>query len=163
MTHGRKPRQQRWVARDPLALAKNTATRLTPAEMSTMIEPLRAAATALREGVATEWEWAIVVSAVNVAQAIDKLGIVRGLSEHLLCGELALRAIQQRAMATGTWSATSLYYQEIDHLDTAVDLHEFQIHQLSYGEYHNALRQAEAEIRSTGGIVVDVGRERMAA
>lgn len=158
MSRGRKPRRPGRISRDPIALARNNATRLTAAEIAQAITPLRAAARALREGVATEWDWAIVASAINVAQAIDKQGIVRGLAEHLHSAEVALQGIYARAMTSGTWCATALYYQELDHITTAVDLHEFQAGKLSSGEWRSALKRAEAEIRSTGGRVVDVGQ-----
>jgi len=164
MSHGRKPRRPGRISPNPIALARNNATRLTPAEISKAITPLRAAARALREGVATEWEWSVVASAMNVAQVIERQGVVRGLVEHLHSAELALQAIQQRAMSGGAWQATALYYQELDHITEAVDLHEFQMQQLSYGEFRRAVVRAEAEIRSAGGPVVDVGQmEGMAA
>lgn len=164
MSHGRKPRRPGRISMNPIALARNNATRLTADEISLAINPLRAAARALREGVATEWEWAIVVSAMNVAQAIEAQGVVRGLAEHLRSSELALQGIQRRAMANGTWCPTALYYQELDAISEAVDLHEYQMQQLSYGEFRRALVRAEAEIRATGGRVVDVGQmEGMAA
>lgn len=158
MSHGRKPRRQRRISRDPITLAKNNATRLTVAEIARAITPLRTAARALREGVATEWEWAIVASAINVALSIDKQGVVRGLAEHLRSAEGALQGIYARAKTSGTWCATALYYQELDHITTAVDLHEFQVGKLSFGEWRRALKQAEAEIRSVGGRVLDVVR-----
>lgn len=164
MTHGRKPRQARWISRAPIELATAVATRLTAAELAAYFDPLRAAARALREGVATEWDWARVVSAVNVAQAVEQLGVVRGLGEHLHSAELALQAVHQRAMTNGAWHSTSLYYQELDQVNTAVDLHEFQLGQLSYGEFRQAFRRAADEVRSTGGQVVDIEQlERMAA
>ena len=164
MSHGRKTRRPGRISMNPIALARNNATLLTPAEISLAITPLRAAARALREGVATEWEWSIVASAINVAKAIEKQGVVRGLAEHLRSAELAVEAIQLRAMDGGTWHATALYYQELDHITTAVDLHEFQMQRLSYGEFRRALTSAEAEIRNSGGRVVDVReQEGMAA
>lgn len=156
MSHGRKPRRPGRISRDPIALARNNATRLTPAEISKTITPLRAAARSLREGVATEWDWSIVASAITVAQAIDKQGIVRGLAEHLHSAEIALQGIYARAMTSGTWCATALYYQELDHITTAVDLHEFQVGKLGFGEWRRALKRAEDEIRSTSGRVVNV-------
>lgn len=156
MSRGRKTRRPGRISRDPIALARNNAARLTPAEIAQSITPLRAAARALREGVATEWDWAIVASAINVAQAIDRQGIVRGLAEHLHSAEGALHGIYARAMTSGTWCATALYYQELDHITTAVDLHEYQASKLSFGEWRRALKRAEDEIRSTGGRVVDV-------
>lgn len=154
MTHGRPPRRPRRVSLAPMRLARNGATLLTPAELANTLDPLRAAARALREGVATELDWSIVASALNVAQAIEQQGVVRGLGEHFHSAELALRGIEQRAMASGEWKATALYYQELDHISAAVDLHEFQLKRLSYSEVSRAVKKAAGEIRSTGGQII---------
>jgi hypothetical protein len=154
MTHRRKPRRPRVVYLDTVRLAKNQATCLTEAERNEVLTPLRKAECALRRGVASEWEWMLVASAMNVAQSIDKMGVVRGLCGHLHNAELALKGIHERAMSTGAWQATSLSYQELEHVTTAVDLHEFQLSHLSYGEYRRVIDRAVAEIRSTGGQVV---------
>lgn len=153
MTHGRKPRKPRYVSRDPMRLATNVATKLTPAEIATTIDPLRLAARHLREGVATEREWALLASAVNVAGAVERQGVVRGLAEHLAQAETALNAISRRALASGEWKPTALYWQEIEHVNTLVDLHEYQLQQLSYGEAHRATLSAVAAIHRVGGRV----------
>lgn len=155
MTHGRPPRRPRRLT-NPIILARNAATRLTPAEISTTIGPIRQAARHMREGVGSEVEWSLLASAVNIAKAIDRQGIVRGLAEHLQAAEEALNGISRRALAAGEWQATALYWQEIEHVNALVDLHEFQLQQLSYGEARRAIQAATAAVRSAGGRVVDV-------
>lgn len=158
MSRGRPPRRPRRISTNPIALARNSATLLTDAEIATAVVPLRAAEKSLREGVATEWDWSVVASALNVAQAIEAQGVVRGLGEHLRSADMALKAIERRAMTTGTWRPTALYWLELDQIKTAVDLHEFQMRSLSYGEFRKAVARAVAEIRSTGGRVIDIGQ-----
>lgn len=155
MTHGRKPRRPRRLT-NPIILARNAATRLTPAEIALTIEPVRTAARRMREGVGSEVDWAQLASAANVAQAIERQGIVRGLAEHLHEAEQALNAISRRALAGGEWRATALYWQEIEHLTALVDLHEFQLQQLSYGEVRRAIQAATSSVLSAGGRVVDI-------
>lgn len=156
MTHGRKPRKRRYISANPIRLAVNAATKLTPAEIAVAIDPIREAARLTREGVATESNWSLLASAVNVAKAIERQGVVRGLAEHLARAEEALNAISRRALAGGAWKATALYWQEIEHINTLVDLHEFQLQQLSYGEAHRATRRAIRDIHQAGGRVVMV-------
>lgn len=156
MTHGRKPRRPRRISLDPVRLARNGATRLTPPEIASAIDPLRAAARALARGVATEMDWFTAASAMNVAQGIERQGVVRGLSEHVHGAEVALREIQRRAMASGAWLPPELHVEEIERIDTAVDLHEFQLQQLSYSEFRQVVVRLEAEIRGNGGCVLQV-------
>lgn len=153
MTHGRKPRRPRYVSLDPMRLARNAATKLTSAEIATTIEPLRQAARLTREGVASEREWALLASAVNVAKAIERQGIVRGLAEHFAQAEEALNGISRRALASGEWKPTALYWQEIEHVNALVDLHAYQLEHLSYGEAHRATRSATAAVHQVGGRV----------
>lgn len=165
MSHGRPRRRERHVYINVVDLAIDRATLLTPAEIEQIIDPLRAAMRALREGVATETDWSFAASAVNVAKAIEHQGVVRGLSEHLHVAELALQGIQARAMSSSEWQPTALYYQELDTLTNLVELHVFQLQQLSFGEFRRALVSAVDEVRSTGGRVINVApaAPRMAA
>lgn len=153
----RKPRRPRWAANcNTMELASRRVALLSHAEIAEVMLPLKAAFQALRQGVATEWQWSIVASSMNCAQAIERQGVVKGLHEHLRAAELALQGIQHRAMATGEWRSTALYYQELDNIKTAVDLHEFQLRQLSHGEAMRAIVYAEAEVRGTGGRTVEL-------
>ena len=157
MTHGRPPRRRRPVAVNLIAMAKARATRLTAAERDQVMNPLRDAVAALRRGVATELEWSHAVSAVNVGDAIETQGVVRGLAGHLRSIDLALQEIGKRARAAGAWSPPALYYEERDLLDLLVDLHEHQISCLSFGEFSRACDKAIAQTRSApGGSVIDV-------
>ncbi|WP_447775684.1 hypothetical protein [Variovorax boronicumulans] len=132
-------------------MAKARATRLTAAERDQVMNPLRDAVAALRRGVATELEWSQAVSAVNVGDAIETQGVVRGLAGHFRSIDLALQEIGKRARAAGAWSPPALYYEERDLLDLLVDLHGHQIRCLSFGEYSRALDKAVAQTRNAAG------------
>lgn len=110
------------------------ATLLTPTEVQTSLEPLREAATALRVGVATELQWATIGGAIEAAMLLEQRLLPRGLAEHLQSALIALKEIHRRALASGTWQAVEIYLQEMEHVDTAVDLHEWQLLQLGAAE-----------------------------
>lgn len=152
----RKPRRPRWVTAQTMQLAHYFAAKHTPEEIASVMGPLREAFTALREGVGTEWNWSIVDSSINGALAIEKQGIVKGLLGHLQAAEVAMQAIHDRAMTSGAWRPTALHYYELDAIATAVDLHEYQIKQLSRGEVRRAIDAAITEVRRAGGQVLDV-------
>jgi hypothetical protein len=155
MNGQRKPRRVRWPANvDTFELARRLATRVTPAELASVIDPMDDAFKALRKGVASEWQWALLASSVNVAKAIEKKGVVRGMREHWNAADIALANIRIRAMAAGAWKPTALYFHELDTIREAMHLHKFQLQQLSLGEAIDALAYAEAEIRSSGSKVI---------
>jgi hypothetical protein len=128
---------------------------MTPEQL---LRPTRSALVALREGVASEQQWHTLAGAVETALAIDRRGVVRGMRGHLLLGEQALAGITLRAMDGGTWCPTPLYLQEIDDVTEALRMHEYQLQQLGHSEFCRVVVRAEAEIRSAGGQVLDVGK-----
>lgn len=152
MTHGRKPRKPRPVALNPLGLAKDRAGALTREELASTMAPIRQCEARLREGVATEDQFAVLRTSLLVAQEIEASGIVRGLHEHLASAMKAMDTIHDRAMATGTWRPTSLYYFELDAIRHAVDLHAFQLRKVSQGELTNLAQRVCARASSAGGV-----------
>lgn len=154
-------RQQRHRLRTPYKPVVDTittamlgASKITAPEVAFMMAPIREAHKALREGVATDMQWCHLAHAMNVAMAIERIGVVRGIKDHIHSAELALAAIQDRASATGTWKPTALHWYELDDIASAVDLHEFQLKQLSRKEFESAVVLATHEVRSTGGRVM---------
>jgi len=103
---------------------------MNTAKICPTVATLQAAARALREGVATEHEWSTVARAICWAQALERRGIVRGLTEHLHSAAVALQEIGRRAMDAGVWNATSLNLLELDVISTAIELHELQLQEL---------------------------------
>lgn len=158
----RKPRQPRTI-RDPISHAILHATRLTDPEIASIMAPIRTCETALRCGVATQMQWQILESTVKVAGGIEKSRIVRGLSEHIASATAAIDAIGQRAQLTGAWKPTALHYQELDAISTMVDLHDYQLRQLSAGEIHLIVKQITDATQSQGGQVVRVSLAELAA
>jgi hypothetical protein len=156
MSHGRPPRRQRYApTAHTMSLVLRQVTRLTTHELGQVLGPVDASMTALREGVATELQWSILASTVEIAIAVEDKGAVRGLRGHLVAAERALQGIKLRAMATGEWRPTALYYQELDDVKAAVELHRFQLEQLSSAEAIKALDLAKGRVRAAGGRVIE--------
>ena len=162
MTHGRKKPRQRRETRSPFVIALMRATKHTPEELASIMTPMRACLKAVREGVATQLQFEVLQSSMVIAEAIEHSGIVRGLADHIASALQACSAIEARALTSGAWRQTALYFQELDALATAVDLHEYQLQQLSAGELHRIVRQTMARTASTGGTVVRVSETDLA-
>lgn len=88
--------------------------------------PLGLAVKALREGVATEQQWQC--AAIHVAVASRRQGPVRGLQGHIQAADQALQGIHASALhaGRGRWAAIVPQFQELDALQTFMDLHELQ-------------------------------------
>lgn len=155
MSRSHKPRKAyrpRPIALDTMAIALGGAAKPSQADREQLLQMVRTPVKALREGVATELQWAIVAGAAALAKAIEAQGIVRGLAEHWASAEAALQGIYTRAMAAGEWKPTALYYQELDALQAFVDLYTFQIGQLSRDEISKAARLAERQVNKIGHV-----------
>lgn len=166
MTHGRKKPRMARISPNPLMLALMTATRLTQAEIAQVMTPVRQCLKFVREGVSTQMQFEVLQSTMLIAEAIEHSGIVRGLADHIASALQACSAIEARALTFGAWKQTALHFQELDALATAVDLHEYQLQQLSAGELHRIVNHIKARIASTGGNVVrtsETDLARMAA
>lgn len=151
-TH-RSTRRPRRTRMDNLVAAMLRATRLTRTEVAQAMAPLRAAECRLREGVATADQWAVVNTAMLIAEEIERQGVVRGLHEHFAAAVQALASIEARAMPGETWMATSLWFHELDAVREGLRLHQYQLEQLSFGELHAATSKVLARHQSAGGAV----------
>lgn len=157
MSRGRPPRRVRFAPTcNVLGRVVLRVTKLTEHELEHVLTPARDSFKALREGVATELQWSILAGAVELALAIEDKGIVRGMRGHIRAAEDALHGIKLRAMATGRWEPTALYYRELDDLDEVIFLHEHQLRQLSSAEAVKALELATGRVMGDGGRVLDV-------
>lgn len=164
MSRGHKPRQARWPARaDNFSMVNARATRHTLAELQAILVPIHEAHKALREGVASEIQWAVLSTAVTMALTIEQQGIVRGLGEHFRSAARALEGIQARAMTSGEWHPTALYYQELDDVSEAMRLHAYQLEQLSAGELARAHQVTFARARQAGATILSVQHGRSGA
>lgn len=143
---------------DVVHLALMGAARLTGEEVRHVFAPLQASADAMRRGVGSETDWSNLAAACCVAKAIERQGVVRGLQEHFNTIEAALQGIARRAFAGGEWMPTALYFQELDALQDLLELHEYQVRQLSGGEFKRAVDLATANVthqaRGAGTAVV---------
>lgn len=155
MTHGRKPRRERPKGINMIEFVIARATRHTAEELEQILEPIRAAHKALREGVASELQWTVLDSSLAIGRAIEDLGVVRGLREHIRVADVALEGIRKRAMASGNWKPTALYYQELDDVAEWIRLHAYQLEQLSAGELKQAHQLTGRRAAAAGVRVVN--------
>lgn len=158
MTHGaRKPRRPRWgLTGDTMALAIHGAAKPDRADVDQVIATIKVAHKALREGVATELQWSVLAGALDTARMIEKQGVVRGIHEHIASAHHALQSVYARAKAIDAyaWRATVLHYHELDAISAFVDLHAFQIRQLSRKEFLKAITAAVGYVRGHGNVAV---------
>lgn len=140
-----------------LLAAVEGSSALDAQEIAAVIDPLRRAVDALRTGAASYDDWLRLASVVNIANAIERQGVVRGMASELAKCEAAVQAIGDRTGDThDTWKSPTLYAAEIVATSDLVHWHKFQLQQLSYKEYDNARNYAVAKVRSSGGRAFNV-------
>lgn len=105
----------------------------------------------IRAGTATEVHATVMHSTIQVAQEIERGGIVHGLAEHFNKAEAACEAYFARCRAGGAWHPSAVHFYELDALITAIDLHEFKLQQLTAHEIQEVTRRLIARTESSGG------------
>lgn len=160
----RKAYRPRIIAANNLGIALHRCAKPHKDDRAEVLAKLDEALSALRAGVATELDWSIAAGGVSVAKAIERLGVVRGLSAHLATIEEALQAIYDRCSRPHIWLRPTLSLSELDAMHLLLELHTFQVGQLSRSELIAAIDMAQKQIRADGHtstVVRDI--ERMAA
>lgn len=153
----RKPRRVRYApTANTMAIALHHAAKPSRADVGELLDAIKTAFKALRQGRASEREWSILAGTLDVALAVERQGVVRGLHGHLMAAEQALQTVYNRAMLANGWQPTALHYHELDAVHTFVDLHAYQVKQLSRAEYLAAIRSAQARNRNLGNTVTTV-------
>lgn len=142
---------------NPLIVARNQAACLTASELAEVLDPLRAAAARLRQGIASEDDHAMLTGSIMMAQSIEQQGVVRGLAGHLADIARALATVGARASEGRAWFAPTLYFHEIEAVQLFLELHEFQLRQLSFREFRRALNLTTAHVRSARIPLVQLG------
>jgi hypothetical protein len=164
---------------DPIAAAMDAAALCGIKEINEVFRILHQCRRALMQGCATKLQVDIMAGSCTLAQAVEDLhlGTITGLSGHIATCKKALETIRKRYEAApqtrserlANWGKTGLRFDEIETIETFLQLHKMQLSQLSRAEFTKAANLAVARANSTGEkaeVVRDVQayeRERMAA
>lgn len=151
-----KTHQPRLVHHDQFGRALRLAKCLPPATVDQSLRPISICFRSLREGVANEKEWAILVSALSLASALETHALRHGTQGHIKAGLQALEQVMRRAMAKQHWMPVEVHLQEIDDIRVAIELHEDQLRQVDQAAYATASSHATTEVRGTAGVVLDM-------
>ncbi|MDP3654286.1 MAG: hypothetical protein Q8R67_21675 [Rhodoferax sp.] len=154
LRNGHKPRRPRWApVVNTLEIAINGAAKIDRKDVNELLSAVQEAFKSLREGVATQRQWSILAGCMDVAKAIERQGVVRGLHEHLDSADAALQAIYKRARKVDGWKPTALHFYELDAVREFVNLYAFRLRKLSRAEFDQVVKTATIQIRSNGGKV----------
>jgi len=128
-------------------------SKLMPSEVAETMGSLRTAFAHMREGVATHNEYAALHTSMLIAQEIEQMGVVRGLQEHITAALQACASYEERSGYAESWRPSDIHFHELDALGSMLDLHEFQLQQLTAREVHLATQRLVARTKSAGGEV----------
>jgi len=110
----KKPRRVRWHPTfNTLDIAANNVSKPLPADIDDVMRTMRTAARAFCEGHGSNDHWAVLAGHVDMALAIERQGIVRGLSEFWQLADEVVQALYSRANIKGEWVTPTLHAHEI--------------------------------------------------
>jgi hypothetical protein len=170
MSRNKRPRKAyrpRMIAINTLDLALHRAAKPAREDRAEVLGLLNRSLSALRAGVGTEHDWTVAAGGVAVAIAIEQLGVVRGLADHLASIEATLQGIHDRCSRPNIWLRPTLGLAEVDALHLLFELHSYQVNQLSRAELIAAMDRAQKQTIAAGNTCTVVRsaelRERLAA
>lgn len=144
----------------PMDRAMANAGRLLPHEVDRLMGQAEPAAERMATGHGTYDDLTALCSAAVMAQAIEAIGVVRGLGPHLGQISETLEAIGHRGgarravpLAEVRWTPPALRSTEMDDVRLLARLLRFQLGQISWGEYKAALKRAVGHLKSEGATV----------
>lgn len=157
----REPDRDRCL--DSITAGRMNNTRFKPAELARMLGPLQRSLASARAGACSYDDLVNLSTAMHKGRAIDDAGIYRGLRDRLDAANTVLVAIEQRAMARGTWCAPTLYGPEITVLDDLVWSYRVMLLEVTYAEFLRAERLAIARVATDGGRVIHAEKHESTA
>ncbi|MPT00283.1 MAG: hypothetical protein E2581_17525 [Pseudomonas sp.] len=164
MSSRRKPFRSRWAKGNPLQVINRHGTHLTAAEVASIIGPVRECFAQIRAGTATELQATVMHTTMLIAEEIERGGIVRGLAEHISTARAACEAYFGRSLGAGAWRPSAVHFHELDALAVAIDLHVYQLQQLTSAELDEIKRKVITRAQSSGREVLaadsDLGTAR---
>lgn len=123
----------------PIQIATALVRKIDPQVVQGMMDGLRTCLSVLRTGQGhlndvLEFEYATMT-----ASLIERQGVVRGLAQQIADADAAVKSMRQRNDKS-TGRVGPLFGNEITALDTLIEIHHFQLKQISQGEYETVLR-----------------------
>lgn len=141
MAKNRRPRKQyrpRTVLANANARAMNAVTRLTAEEVEQAQAPLEAAFDQLAAGDGGAEQWAIVVDAMNVAEALaaERICSDEASRDTIAKAQQALARVHRQHEVLGVWA---LWDEDQEALAAGIELHGLQLTACDYAEYRRAI------------------------
>lgn len=123
----------------PIQIATALVRKMDPQVVRFMMDGLRTCLAALRTGKGHLNDVLEFDYATMTASLIERHGVVRGLAQQIANADAAIMSMRLRAdKAAG--NVGPLFSNEIAALDSLIDVHQFQLAQISQGEYEGVLR-----------------------
>lgn len=151
-----KPRVPRRYTRvvNPLAHLLTHSSKLRPQEIEQVIAPKRVALLGATRAELTEQGFNELCTALNIGEAIETQGVVRGVQYQLARARAVLESVGHSMDTPNGWVPHALRWDALEALDVLLTIHHYQLQQLQYNEYQAACRLAEARVASERGLVI---------
>lgn len=156
---GKKPEWMKFLQEtpdSPVDVAIRNATKLTQKEIDHYIVPSTRAVDAFRTGRGTFKDWLRLCTLVNVGQAIEDGGVVKGFRADLDTARAMLEEIGTRQDSPSGWKPGALRAAELEAIRMLVVAHKFQLSNVSYAEHQEAYRLATARVKCDGGEAINL-------
>ena len=138
--------KRRPIVADTMALARQRAQRVSPADVAMQLAVVRRALAEFMRGEHCPQHWCSLADTVNVAETLSTLGLCSGADADRVIADAqrALADVHTRQRQRGSWT---LYADEIDALGWLLQVFATQLAAASYGEMHTAITRTAERMR----------------
>lgn len=139
---------------NPIALAMDSARKLTPAQVEQLMVPNTAAVNALQYGQFSADHWKALADAFNIAEALAQppVNIANDHAGKFDEAQKVLFALSEQRRDKGTWTPRA---QQLETIKDAMELFEIQLRYVGQGEFEHAVnklrRRMSEALRGNGG------------
>ena len=137
----------RGVILDPVGWIKQGFTPISEHGSSLVTMRLRnhSALSSLGAGTGTAADFNLLIAAVNMTEALYRMGVGRDYNAQVKAGLAALRSVGRRSVGLGRFACEG---QEMDDLNEVMDLHDAQLEVINVQQMEKAMRIVSSEIRN---------------
>lgn len=142
---------------NPVNLVVKNSGRLSAAEVRAELLPMTRAYDAMRKATSTRLDWLLLCTAINHANAMSDMGMVKVPGNQLQAAEDVLTDIERQCQQPdGGWAPTALRHNELAALTDLLNIYSVMVREVYRNEWAEVQRKAIARVESAGGDVLTV-------
>jgi len=159
-----KPFQPKWKPSiNTMAVAASRVAKLTPETVRGLAESLSRSMIDLTVADRSAYAWQDLRMACVVSRRVERMGVVKGMSDIWEDAFGALESVRERSMVSGVWRYTTPTAAELELVREMTKMHSIQLSYLSVGEFEQVFLACRSDMALLPKIFLPAGDDLKAA